>query len=127
MSRAKSGETVCVISRLPVLMGWGLLLCAALAVSGCANRKNQVLYDGEVFRAKASKIDRDTRQMFAVEVPGVSKSFEGAREAGRFEGTRYCLENYGTSDIVWSRGPDDDPDTLLAERDKLSLRGTCVF
>ena len=127
MRETKSKAVAKQRSPLPVLLGWGLLIGAALLLAGCANRSNQVLYEGEFFRAKASRIDRDARQMFAVEVPGVSRNFEGAREAGRFEATRYCLENYGTSDIVWSLGPDDDPEALVVDKDRLNLRGTCVF
>ena len=98
-----------------------------LVTTGCERRDERVLFEGEYFRTKASPVDRQARESFVIEVPGVSRNFEAAREAGRFGGTRYCIESYGTSDIRWTSGPDDPPETLLIDRDRLTLRGTCLF
>lgn len=116
------------VSRLPMLLGWGLLIAAALSLVACGDRRDErVLFDGEYFRAKAARIDRDQRQDFTVQVGDISRSFQGALEAGRYEGTRYCIEEFGTSDIIWSSGPDDDPESLQIDKGRLTLRGTCFF
>ncbi|WP_290559856.1 hypothetical protein [Aestuariivita sp.] len=102
-----------------------ILMSLALAlVAGCTARDDRVRFDGEVFRGKASH-DRDDRRKFTVEVSPVSASLDGAREAGRFEGIKYCINEYGTSNIEWSVGPDTDPAALVIERDRLSFAGMC--
>lgn len=104
-----------------------MLLCLAMLLSSCGERRaDRVLFDGEYFRSKVSA-PRNDKLNFVVEVPGVSRSFEGARDAGRFAATRYCINTFGTSDIVWQQGPDDDPETFEIARDRLSFRGRCLF
>lgn len=128
MKRAQS-KTAAKTQQAPFLvMGWGLLFLAAAAMlAGCTKREDRVLFEGEYFRTKVSKADRDNPQDFVVQVPDISKNFEAAREAGRFEATRYCVQTFGTSDIVWTAGPDVDPDSLLIEKDRLTLTGSCLF
>lgn len=116
------------LSRLPMGMAWGLLLAATCSLVACGERRDErVLFEGEYFRTKAARIDRSKRQDFTVQVGNISQSFQGALEAGRYEGTRYCIEEFGTSDIIWVSGPDDDPETLQIANDRLTLRGTCFF
>ena len=55
-----------------------------------------------------------------------SASLEGAREAGRYEAIRYCIDNFGSSDITWIAGPDAEDGTLTIANDRLQLRGTCT-
>ena len=115
------------LNRLPIVLGWGLLILAALSIAGCGQREERIAFDGEFFRASAARIDRDQREQFTVQVGDISRSFQGALEAGRHEGTRYCIEEFGTSDIIWVSGPDDDPETLEINNDRLTLRGSCYF
>lgn len=117
------------LSRLPMLMAWGLLIAAVFSLMACSQqrRDERILFEGEYFRTKAARLDRDQRQDFTVQVGNISQSFQGALEAGRYEGTRYCIEEFGTSDIIWLSGPDDDPETLQIDNDRLTLRGTCFF
>ncbi|MEP1537553.1 MAG: hypothetical protein ABJQ34_16390 [Paracoccaceae bacterium] len=103
----------------------GLLMISTLVLVACG-RKEPVQFDEQVFRAKLSKVDRKLIE-FSVEVSPVSSSFEGALEAGRHEATRHCIENFGTSDIDWETGPDDDPETLSVVKDTLSFKGSCRF
>jgi hypothetical protein len=107
----------------------GILIAALLPLSACGiqKREERVLFDGQYFRAKAARDSRDQRQNFSVQVSGIDQGFEGALEAGRYEAIRYCIEEFGTSDIIWVSGPDDDADTLDVDRDRLTLRGTCYF
>lgn len=100
-----------------------LTLCAALAACGNV-RKDKLSFDGQYFRSKASKIDGDRRN-FTVQVRPATLSVEGAQEAGRFEATKYCIENYGNSRVDWLVGPDDDPSSYVIEGDSLTLQGTC--
>jgi len=104
----------------------GALLIATLLLTACSGerRADRVAFDGVFFRSSASKVDRQ-RDVIEVAVSPVSASLEGAREAGRFEATRYCIQQYGTSNIDWTYGPDAEDGLLRISGDKLLLQGTC--
>lgn len=101
-----------------------LSLVAAL-LAGCGSRKVQETFDGQSFRTKAGRVE-DDRQQFVIAVSPASVSLQGAAEAGRYESTRYCIENYGNSEVDWVVGPDQDPGTYRIENDTLVLRGKCA-
>lgn len=105
----------------------GALLIVALLLSACSGdrRADRVAFDGVFFRSNASKVDRK-RDRFEVSVSPVSASLEGAREAGRYEAIRYCIENFGSSDIEWTDGPDAEDGTLTIANDRLLLSGACA-
>lgn len=104
----------------------GLVLIAVLFLAACNERKaNRVAFDGVFFRATSGKVDKQ-REEFEVGVSPVSASLEGAREAGRYEAIRYCIKQFGSSDIAWIEGPDAEDGTLRISGDKLLLRGTCT-
>ncbi len=105
--------------RAVVILG----LCAAL-VAGCGPRKDRLSFDGQYFRAKVSKIEKD-RQRFNVTIKPASISLKGALEAGRYEATRYCIVQYGNSAIDWVLGPDQEPGTYTIVNDQLVLSGVC--
>ncbi|WP_372571386.1 hypothetical protein [Ruegeria jejuensis] len=104
-----------------------LVLCLAGALAACGqSEKDQILFDGQAFRTKASAVDkRRTRAEFTVTIDDVTRSLDGAREAGRYQGTRYCIENYGNSDIKWAVGPDTDPAQLRVVDGRLTFQGIC--
>ncbi|MFL4470839.1 hypothetical protein ACERZ8_13450 [Tateyamaria armeniaca] len=104
-----------------------LLLIAALMLSACSGERkaDRIAFDGQFFRASAKKVDRE-RLDFEVTVRPVSASLEGARAAGAYEATRYCVGNFGTSDIEWTNGPDGEDGTLRIANDRLLLLGTCA-
>lgn len=110
-------------------MRTSLVAVAALTlISACSVTKSsdRVLFDGNYFRATAKPVNKKvTPTEFTVTVSGVSASVEGAREAGRFEGTKYCIQNFGSSRIKWAVGPDTEPQNLRIENDKLTFAGTC--
>ncbi|MBY5932235.1 hypothetical protein KUV51_04420 [Tateyamaria omphalii] len=110
----------------PVLLT-GILLIAALVLTACSGerRAERVAFDGVFFRANSSKVDKQ-RDQFEVSVSPVSASLEGAREAGRYEAIRYCIKQFGSSDIAWIEGPDAEDGTLRTNGDKLILRGACT-
>ena len=104
-----------------------LAILGAATLAGCGSSGDeQMLFDGQSFRMKANDIDNDVER-FTVEVRPVSASIEGAREAGRYEGIRYCIENFGSSDIDWVLGPDDEVTRLQITDDRLILQGACKF
>ena len=104
----------------------GALLIAALLLTACAERRaDTVAFDGGFFRSTASQVGKP-RDVFEVTVSPASSSIEGAREAGRYEATRYCIENFGTSAVDWTEGPDAEDGTLRTANDRLILTGTCT-
>ncbi len=108
-----------------MLLRAALMVTLCVAVAGCNARRDQLAFDGQYYRSKASKVDGDRRQI-AVTVRPVSASIEGAQEAGRYEATKYCIENYGSSAVEWVVGPDQDPDSYTLDGDNLVLRGACA-
>lgn len=114
------------------MRGWQGMRLAVLALAGlvilagCANREARILFDGNHYPAKSKRVSRQDQQEFVVTVRRVSQGIEGARQAGAHEGTRYCLENFGTSEIDWTIGPQADGADALARNGNLTLRGRCV-
>ncbi len=101
-----------------------LALVALVGLAACNRPNEDILFDGQKYKTKASK-EGDDLAVFLVSITPVSASLDGAREAGRYEGTVYCIENYGTSRIDWVVGPDTDPATLTVSDDTLVLKGEC--
>lgn len=101
-----------------------IFLMALVLVTGCEKRKDRVAFDGQFFKAKAKKVGENLADI-QITVSPVSASLGGAREAGRYEATKYCIENFGLSDMTWTAGPDADAAALTIENDTLYLRGTC--
>tara|TARA_R110002049_G_scaffold23545_2_gene83280 strand:+ start:93392 stop:93718 length:327 start_codon:yes stop_codon:yes gene_type:complete len=100
-----------------------ILLAAGLLV-GCGNKSDRIAFDGKYFRVKVSKVDRQL-DVFQVTVKDAAQSIDGARAAARYEATKYCVGTYGSSDIVWSVGPDTPPEQLRLVDGALTFHGTC--
>ena len=92
------------------------------ACSGTNRNVNAVKFDGHYFAGRASKNSADPHG-FSVRIRNAAKSIAGAREAARYEATIYCIEQFGTSDIIWSIGPDDEAISL--SNGSLTLAGRC--
>ena len=107
-----------------VLRILSLALVATAGLAACNRANEDILFDGQKYKTKASR-EADDRAVFLVAITPVSASLDGAREAGRYEGTVYCIENYGTSRIDWTVGPDTDPAKLTINDDTLVLKGEC--
>jgi hypothetical protein len=108
--------------RLPIL-----LVAAAVLIAACQPREDtREPFDGFYFKAKTSATDKKTtRAVFTTTISGVSQSLDGARQAGAYEGTKYCIAQYGTSQIAWTVGPDTEPQNLTIVDDKLTFSGKC--
>lgn len=101
-----------------------LALLAGLTLAGCGS-ENRPVFDGATFRAKLGDDKADARS-FAVEVRDAGKTLEGAREAGRFEAVRHCIETFGNSRIDWVEGPDAEDGALRLVDGNLILTGRCA-
>lgn len=102
-----------------------IAVIAALCVTACSGVRDGVTFDGKYYRASLNT-DRGSREDFTLTVRPVSASLLGAKEAGRYEATVYCVNRYGRSDIQWVVGPDDPDETLPISNDTLTLQGTCL-
>jgi hypothetical protein len=106
---------------------WKLALVAgglAAGLAACTPKDDRVTFDGLYFKTKSHKIDDDLSR-FTVEVDRVSQSLDAAREAGGYEGTRYCIANFGTSRIDWVVGPDTPAAALQVVKDTMVFQGEC--
>jgi len=104
----------------------GLATSSFLMMTGCSNpfelEENKVSFDGYYFSSKLSRSRLDDRS-FDLTVRRANRSLLGAREAGRYEAIRFCIKNFGTSDIKWVLGPDDQSIGLTGK--VLKLNGQC--
>ena len=104
----------------------GLLTCSCLIVAGCSNplepEENKMAFDGYYFSSKLTRNKLDDRS-FDLTVRRANRSLSGAREAGRYDATRFCIKNFGTSNIKWVLGPDDQSIGLTGK--VLKLSGQC--
>ena len=104
----------------------GLATSSFLMMTGCSNpfelEENKVSFDGYYFSSILSRSKLDDRS-FDLTVRRANRSLSGALEAGRYEATKFCIKNYGTSDIKWVLGPDDQTIGLTGK--VLKLSGQC--
>jgi hypothetical protein len=106
-------------------MKYFVSLCIVTVLLGaCTPKEDRITFDGKYFRTKVSKVDGQ-RDVFTLQVRNASQSIEGAREAARYEGTVYCVNNYGSSDITWAVGPDAPAENLRLDGDSLIFSGSC--
>ena len=93
--------------------------------TSCGERylDNQVSFDGIRFGSSLKKVNGD-ELAFNVIVKDAARSFEGAREAGRYEAIKYCIEMLSTSDIDWEVSPDSSD--LVLNNGNLELSGRCT-
>ncbi len=101
-----------------------LLLIAVLMLGACSEKKKRVYFDGNYYPAKAKK-EKGDREAFSVSVRKSSQGLDGAREAGRHAGVKYCIKNFGYSGIDWEIGPDAKDEALLLANGNLVLKGRC--
>ena len=105
----------CLIAILPIVFCFSC---------GENYKNNKHAFDGVEF-STFFKIEKDDPKNFSLRVRKASKSLVGAREAGRYEAIKYCVERFGTSDIAWKDGP-ESPDIEL-ENGNFNLTGSCVI
>ena len=96
------------------MRGVVLTVLGVSVLAGCNRVDDSILFDGQAFRGQAKFVERADRRDFTATVSPVSASVEGAREAGRYEGIKYCIAEYGTSVIEWA-----------IDRDTVTFSGSC--
>lgn len=104
-----------------------VLIAALVVLAACSGTKkrDRVTFEGVYFKAKVDTTRQD-RRGFDVAVQGFSANLAGAREAARYEATRYCLKGFGSSDIDWTLGPDAEDGSLVVVKESLVFTGRCV-
>ena len=125
MNDAKIPEQQTSEHRRHLRAGACIAVVASMLVAGCSGtirNVNAVKFDGHYFAGRATKSRVDPHG-FSVRIRNAAKSIAGAREAARYEATIYCIEQFGTSDIIWSIGPDDEAISLSNR--SLTLAGRC--
>ncbi|WP_026756121.1 hypothetical protein [Sediminimonas qiaohouensis] len=113
------------LAALALALG-GLGACGAIKdrVKGIGG--GDVLFDGRSYSASLSA-DRDDPAAFTVSVANAGGArLAGAREAGRYEATKHCIEITGNSRVVWSTGPDAPAEALTLSDGALLLAGRCA-
>ncbi|SEQ39732.1 hypothetical protein [Thalassovita taeanensis] len=103
---------------------------ALALVAGCNGKvlnpnSTRVAFEGLYFKARLSASKED-KQDFTVTVSPASQGLSAAREAGRYEATKYCVSNYGSSEVIWGVGPDSPDSALVITDDVLALNGRCT-
>lgn len=106
-----------------------LPLVACLGLAACDSARNffssdRTTFDGVAFRGQAKAVDKADRRDFLASAGPASRSMAGAREAVRYQGTRYCILNFGISDIDWEISPETE--VLPMDGDRVVLKGRCL-
>jgi len=110
-----------------MLRGAGIVALSLVMLAGCADREERVIFDGNYYPAK-SKGEKAERRDFTASVRRVSRRPEGAQKAVLHEATRYCLQNFGTSEIEWADVPAGGEGPVYARSgDSLSVSGRCII
>ncbi len=109
----------------------GVCIAVVAALAGCSGTRNALnsqsyAYEGYGFKGRLQR-DKADRAQFAVTVRGADRGVIGALEAARIEANRYCIAQYGNTDISWNGiGPDSDvSDVALTDGGTLELSGRC--
>ncbi|GAW34021.1 hypothetical protein RA2_01066 [Roseovarius sp. A-2] len=114
--RAKAGS---------VLRGIGIAAVVIALLASCASREERVFFDGNFYPPKSGG-ERSDRRNFTATVKRVSRGVEGAQKAAVHEATRYCLKNFGTSDIAWAGVAEGEIGPVyLRSGDRITVEGRC--
>ena len=94
-----------------------------LLLLGCSARinENRVAFDGFMFNSKL-KVGLNKKD-FEITVLRANRSLSGAKESGRYEATIYCINKFGTSDIVWDLDPEDVSEVSSSK--SILIKGRC--
>ena len=111
---------------MTILRNMTLSLITLVMLAGCTERAKRVYFDGKHFPTREKAVSKDARDQFVVTVRRADQGLDPAREAGRHGGSKYCIKNFGTSEIEWSSGPDDPAETLQISNGALVLTGRCI-
>ncbi|SDH56248.1 hypothetical protein [Alloyangia pacifica] len=109
----------------PKLCRTGAMLALAALLAACGASKDDPEFGGLKFRGSAKAVG-DDRANFAATISNAVRAPSAAVDAGFYEGTKYCINYLGTSDIAWAV----DPEAMRAQPrmsgKDLVMRGRCV-
>lgn len=104
-----------------------IALLALTLAAGCAQSDKRVLFDGNYYPGKARGQKEERRDLTAT-VRRANRGIEGAQKAAVYEATRYCLENFGTSEIAWAGVAEGQEGPVYTRSgDRLSVSGRCII
>ena len=101
-------------------------LASVLALAACGAHGKRAMFEGHNYPSKLKKTG-DRPEVFTVTVGDVVQGVAGAREAGNFEATTYCVNTFGDSDITWQPGYGPRDSHAITENGILILRGSCAI
>lgn len=105
----------------------GLVLIALAVLAGCAEREERVLFNGNYYPGKA-RAEKEDRRNFTASVRRAGRGIEGAQLAALHEATRYCLDNFGTSEIEWAGVPVGGEGPVYSRSgDTVAITGRCII
>jgi hypothetical protein len=101
----------------------GTLAIMGFAVSACGEKyfDNRIAFGGILFDGRVTQSETDPKS-FDLVIRNAVQNVDAARDAARYEGTKFCIEQFGTSDIDWAHGPEDAPQMSDGH---LLLNGSC--
>lgn len=102
-----------------------VLLCGAWALAACDRLEDRSYFNGRYYPAKANEVDGDLAH-FVVAVRRINQGMDGARQAARYESVRYCIKNFGTSEIIWQAPPDRPVGEADVQGGRFVVQGKCV-
>lgn len=107
--------------------GAGLVLLMLGALASCTERRERAVFDGVYYPPK-TQADKQDRRNFTASVSRANRGVEGAKKAAAHEATRYCIENFGTSQIAWAKVAEgQDGPAFTRSGDRVSVTGRCVI
>ena len=65
----------------------------------------------------------NNKKDFEITVLRANRSLSGAKEAGRYEATIYCVNKFGSSDIAWILDPEDV--SAVTSSNSIFIKGRC--
>ena len=105
----------------------GSALLGLALVSGCSERTERVVFDGNYYPGKARGDKADRRNVTAT-VRRAGQGIAGAQKAAVHAATQYCINNFGTSEIAWSGVAEGQEAPAYARSDdRLSVSGRCAI
>lgn len=106
------------------MMRTALIITCALGLTACGEawQDNRMPFGG-IYWSSSLDVAKETPEDFSIVVKDATQDRDAAKEAGRFEGIKYCVEFFGSSDIDWGQGPDQ---RLNIVKGDLYLNGSCT-
>ncbi len=100
-------------------------LAALLLLAACDQYDRRIYFNGNYYPGKAYALDNNPDKFIAT-VRRVHQGLVGARAAAAYQGMRYCLVNFGNSELTWMAGPERQLTAEETADGRLSVTGICA-